>query len=108
MMPLSLFASRPFIGLTVLTFLLYGALGGLLVLLPYLLIVGGAYSPIQAGLALLPFFDRDRRGLAPDGAICRDCFGVCKRRRWLAGECKKRAADDNLYRQVIGRVAHLG
>ena len=55
MMPLSLFASRPFVGLTVLTFLLYGALGGLLVLLPYLLIVAGGYSPVQAGLALLPF-----------------------------------------------------
>ncbi len=55
MMPLSLFASRPFVGLTVLTLLLYGALGGLLVLLPYLLIVGGDYSPIEAGLALLPF-----------------------------------------------------
>jgi MFS family permease len=55
MMPLSLFASRPFVGLTVLTFLLYGALGGLLVLLPYLLIVAGAYSPVQAGLGLLPF-----------------------------------------------------
>jgi predicted MFS family arabinose efflux permease len=55
MMPLSLFASRPFVGLTVLTLLLYGALGGLLVLLPYLLIVGGGYSPVEAGLALLPF-----------------------------------------------------
>jgi hypothetical protein len=39
MMPLAMFASRPFVGLTLLTFLLYGALGGLLVLLPYLLIV---------------------------------------------------------------------
>ncbi|BBF70980.1 hypothetical protein SBA_ch1_31800 [Sphingomonas bisphenolicum] len=55
MMPLALFASRPFVGLTLLTLLLYGALGGLLVLLPYLLIVGGQYSPTQAGLALLPF-----------------------------------------------------
>jgi EmrB/QacA subfamily drug resistance transporter len=55
MMPLALFGSRPFVGLTLLTFLLYGALGGLLVLLPYLLIVGGGYSPLQAGLALLPF-----------------------------------------------------
>ena len=55
MMPLTLFASRPFVGLTLLTLLLYGALGGLLVLLPYLLIVGGGYSPTQAGLALLPF-----------------------------------------------------
>jgi len=55
MMPLSLFGSRAFVGLTLLTFLLYGALGGLLVLLPYLLIVAGAYSPLQAGMALLPF-----------------------------------------------------
>ena len=55
MMPLALFASRPFVGLTILTFMLYGALGGLLVLLPYLLIVGGGYSPTQAGFALLPF-----------------------------------------------------
>ena len=55
MMPLALFASRPFVGLTLLTLLLYGALGGLLVLLPYLLIVGGGYSPTQAGFALLPF-----------------------------------------------------
>lgn len=54
MMPLSLFASRSFVGLTILTLLLYGALGGLLVLLPYVLIGSGAYSPFQAGLALLP------------------------------------------------------
>jgi EmrB/QacA subfamily drug resistance transporter len=55
MMPLSLFGSRPFVGLTLLTFLLYGALGGLIVMLPYMLIVGGGYSPVQAGFALLPF-----------------------------------------------------
>ena len=55
MMPLALFASRPFVGLTLLTLLLYGALSGLLLLLPYLLIVGGGYGPAQAGLALLPF-----------------------------------------------------
>ncbi|AJA09175.1 multidrug resistance protein Stp [Sphingopyxis fribergensis] len=54
MMPLSLFASKAFAGLTFLTFALYGALGGLLVLLPYLLITSG-YSPLEAGLALLPF-----------------------------------------------------
>lgn len=53
MMPLSLFASMPFVGLTLMTFLLYGALGGLLVLLPYVLISGG-YAPVQAGIALLP------------------------------------------------------
>ncbi|TFI60051.1 MFS transporter [Sphingomonas parva] len=55
MMPLSLFGSRAFVGLNLLTFLLYGALGGLILLLPYILIVGAGYSPLQAGLALLPF-----------------------------------------------------
>ena len=55
MMPLALFGSRAFVGLTLLTFLLYGALGGLILLLPFLLIVAGAYTPVQAGLALLPF-----------------------------------------------------
>jgi predicted MFS family arabinose efflux permease len=54
-MPLTLFGSTGFAGLTALTFLLYGALGGLLVLLPYLLIEVGHYSPFEAGLALLPF-----------------------------------------------------
>jgi EmrB/QacA subfamily drug resistance transporter len=55
MMPLSLFGSVPFVGLTILTLLLYAALGGLILLLPYLMIVGGHYRPTQAGLALLPF-----------------------------------------------------
>jgi EmrB/QacA subfamily drug resistance transporter len=55
MMPLGLFLSRAFAGLTVLTFLLYAALGGLLVLLPYVLIEAGGYSPFAAGMALLPF-----------------------------------------------------
>jgi EmrB/QacA subfamily drug resistance transporter len=55
MMPLALFASRDFVGLTLLTFLLYSALGGLLVLLPYVLIEAVGYSPLDAGLALLPF-----------------------------------------------------
>ena len=54
MMPVALFGSRRFVGLSLLTFLLYGALGGLLVLLPFLLIQAGGYSPLQAGLALLP------------------------------------------------------
>ena len=55
MMPLAMFASRPFVGLTLLTFLLYGALGGLLLLLPFVLIEAIGLSPLQAGLALLPF-----------------------------------------------------
>ena len=54
MLPLALFGSRAFVGLTLLTVLLYGALGGLTVLLPYVLI-GGGYSASGAGAALLPF-----------------------------------------------------
>jgi nitrate/nitrite transporter NarK len=55
MAPLALFASRTFVGLTLLTLLLYGALGGLLVLLPYELIRAAGYSATSAGAALLPF-----------------------------------------------------
>jgi predicted MFS family arabinose efflux permease len=55
MMPLSLFGSPSFIGLTLLTLFLYGALGALVVLLPFVLIQAGSYSATQAGTALLPF-----------------------------------------------------
>ncbi|HEY2446082.1 MAG TPA: MFS transporter [Rhizomicrobium sp.] len=55
MMPLGLFASADFVGLTGLTFLLYGALGALLVLVPFVLIRGAEYSGTLAGAALLPF-----------------------------------------------------
>jgi EmrB/QacA subfamily drug resistance transporter len=54
MMPLSLFGSRTFVGLTVLTFLLYGALGGLLLLVPFVLIEAKGYAATAAGAALLP------------------------------------------------------
>jgi len=54
MMPLALFASPTFVGLTLLTVLLYGALGGLLVLVPYELIQAAGYSATMAGAALLP------------------------------------------------------
>jgi VIT1/CCC1 family predicted Fe2+/Mn2+ transporter len=55
MMPLALFGSSSFIGLTLLTLLLYGALGVLVVLVPYVLIEAAAYSGTAAGAALLPF-----------------------------------------------------
>jgi predicted MFS family arabinose efflux permease len=55
MVPLALFRSSSFVGLTLLTFLIYGALGVLLVLVPYLLIQVGGYSGTEAGAALLPF-----------------------------------------------------
>jgi EmrB/QacA subfamily drug resistance transporter len=55
MMPLALFGSASFIGLTVFTWLLYGALGALMVLVPYVLIQAGGYSGTGAGAALVPF-----------------------------------------------------
>ena len=54
MMPLSLFEDRCFSGLNLLTFLLYGAFGAAMLLIPYVLITSGGYSPVQAGLAMLP------------------------------------------------------
>jgi EmrB/QacA subfamily drug resistance transporter len=54
MMPLHLFASRCFSGLNLLTFLLYGAFAAAMLLIPYVLISSGGYSPVQAGLAMLP------------------------------------------------------
>jgi predicted MFS family arabinose efflux permease len=54
MMPLALFASKSFTGLTLLTLLLYGALSGLFVLIPYVLIEEAHYSATAAGAALLP------------------------------------------------------
>ncbi len=54
MMPLALFGSASFVGLTLLTLLLYAALGGLFVLVPYVLIEAAGYSATQAGAALLP------------------------------------------------------
>lgn len=54
MMPLALFQGRCFSGLNLLTFLLYGAFGAAMLLIPYVLISSGGYSPVQAGLAMLP------------------------------------------------------
>src|SRR6266496_394923 len=55
MLPLALFHSRTFTGANLLTFLLYGALGGTLFFLPLNLIQVQHYSPTAAGAALLPF-----------------------------------------------------
>jgi EmrB/QacA subfamily drug resistance transporter len=54
MMPLSLFGTRSFVGVTLLTLCLYAALGGLVVLLPYLLIRSAGWPAAAAGAALLP------------------------------------------------------
>ncbi|HKP26249.1 MAG TPA: MFS transporter, partial [Dongiaceae bacterium] len=54
MMPLALFKGRCFSGLNLLTFLLYGAFAAAMLLIPYVLITSGGYSPVKAGLAMLP------------------------------------------------------
>jgi EmrB/QacA subfamily drug resistance transporter len=54
MMPLAMFGSSSFVGLTLLTLLLYGALGALMVVVPYVLIEAAGYSGTEAGSALMP------------------------------------------------------
>jgi EmrB/QacA subfamily drug resistance transporter len=54
MLPLTLFRSPSFVGLTLLTLSLYAALGALLVLMPFVLIEALGYSATAAGAALLP------------------------------------------------------
>ena len=54
MMPLEMFSGRCFAGLNLLTFLLYGAFGAAMLLIPYVLIEAAGYSPVQAGMAMLP------------------------------------------------------
>ena len=54
MMPLTLFGNLCFSGLNLLTFLLYASFAAAMLLIPYVLITSGGYSPVQAGLAMLP------------------------------------------------------
>lgn len=54
MMPFVLFGSRSFVGLTMLTLLLYGALGALFVLLPFAMMRVGGVPAADAGGALMP------------------------------------------------------
>jgi EmrB/QacA subfamily drug resistance transporter len=54
MLPLGVFRSLQFTGANAVTFVVYGALGGALFLLPIELQVVSKYSPLDSGLALLP------------------------------------------------------
>jgi EmrB/QacA subfamily drug resistance transporter len=54
MLPLGVFRSRQFTAANAVTFIVYGALGGLLFLVPVVLQVAHRYSPIEAGTSLLP------------------------------------------------------
>ncbi|MGZ4618656.1 MAG: MFS transporter [Frankiaceae bacterium] len=53
-LPLGVFRSRQFSATNAVTFVVYGALGGALFLLPVQLQQVGGFTPLQAGLALLP------------------------------------------------------
>ena len=54
MLPLNLFRSRQFSGANGVTFAVYGALAGALFLLPVELQIVKGYSPLEAGVSLLP------------------------------------------------------
>ncbi len=54
LVPLSVFRSRQFSAANAVTFVVYGALGGALFLVPVVLQEVCGYSPLEAGLALLP------------------------------------------------------
>jgi EmrB/QacA subfamily drug resistance transporter len=54
MLPLDVFASRQFNAVNLVTFVIYGALGGTIFLLVLQLQVVSGYSPMAAGVALLP------------------------------------------------------
>ena len=54
MLPLDVFASRQFTAVNVVTFLIYGAFSGMLFLLVLELQVVSGYSPLEAGVSLLP------------------------------------------------------
>jgi EmrB/QacA subfamily drug resistance transporter len=54
MLPLSVFRSRQFSAANAVTFVVYGALGGALFLVPVVLQVVSGYSAVAAGVALLP------------------------------------------------------
>ena len=54
MLPVDIFASGQFTATNAVTFIVYGALGGALFLLPIQLQQVSGYTPLQAGVALLP------------------------------------------------------
>ena len=54
MLPVDIFASGQFTAANAVTFIVYGALGGALFLLPIELQQVSGYTPLQAGVALLP------------------------------------------------------
>ena len=79
MLPLDVFASRQFTSVNVVTFLVYGAFGGMIFLLVLELQLVAGFSPLKAGTALLPttilmllLSSRGRRARAADRAPVAD------------------------------------
>jgi EmrB/QacA subfamily drug resistance transporter len=68
-LPLELFRSSQFTATNLVTFVLYGALGGALFLLPLFLQQVAGYSPLQAGVSLLPLTAIMLLLSAPSGAL---------------------------------------
>lgn len=54
-LPFAMFKNRAFTGINIMTFLLYGALGGLFFFLPFVMILVNGYSATVTGFAMLPF-----------------------------------------------------
>ncbi|MGH3279420.1 MAG: MFS transporter [Trebonia sp.] len=54
MLPLTIFMNRQFSAANAVTFVVYGALGGALFLVPVVLQEAGGYSALEAGVAMLP------------------------------------------------------
>jgi EmrB/QacA subfamily drug resistance transporter len=54
MLPLGIFASRQFTAINLITFVVYGAMGAVFFLLVLTLQVVAGFSPLQAGISLLP------------------------------------------------------
>jgi predicted MFS family arabinose efflux permease len=68
-LPLEVFRSRRFSAVNGVTFVVYGALGGALFLLPIVLQSSAGYSPLESGLATLPITLIMLVGSAPSGAL---------------------------------------
>jgi EmrB/QacA subfamily drug resistance transporter len=89
MLPLTVFRSRQFSAANGVTFVVYGALGGALFLVPVVLQEVGGYRPREAGMAMLPITVimlglSARSAASPDRPAAADDRGRCSPRacRW--------------------------
>lgn len=68
-LPLAVFREKRFTAINAVTFVVYGALGGGLFLLPVVLQTSAGYTPLASGLATLPITVIMLIGSAPSGAL---------------------------------------